>query len=279
MALLETWKSSNGDGINATEFGFASFAPLSQLADGTDLKQVLEAIVAKTGPPIAALRRVLTSSETCKHVFAPWLKTMHFGSFKDVLAEQLRILEYNNFELESYKDFKTIMTQNVTLLAESGVLDEWEQRLESMSYLVGSQDMIMDSPSSFWLNSLMARVLEILINSDAIPIFPWEKLLLPIGAMPGVPTMVKFPPDVVLPLHNARSAVLRQLGEHKTVTKWKEVVEKNQKSYFRFQTTFGLDFTFLTEKVEGLVNERIQSSIIEALPSSSKRRSYVEVSF
>ena len=187
--------------------------------------------------------------------------------YEEDVAACLKQLEHNDFAEDECSHYTTICIERVKHVKKlgSGRKLKWKYVFEL--YGTPMDAMTVDDPRDAALFSLRNRLKDIALNNGQVVPFWWERLLLPIGSMNGVPIAVKISDAWIAKLQPVRDFCMDIV---QGVSKISEVIKKVEKSraiLTHIDRSFECDINFITNHLASLLRAKADDAIVACMPA------------
>jgi hypothetical protein len=173
--------------------------------------RVVEAVRSVKDPAPGDLRTVLRSSTCLSVVFAELALNMDFIEYVSRVKKSLDDLEHNSFEMAEVQNLRAIMQSEAEKLVAAGARG-FDKKLTKVHMFDGEVQCLVQTPFDEFTFRLHARIVSIAVNTGVLPMLPWECVFFKAGAIDGVSTATRLPPELLEDHQNVRAAVLKACG-------------------------------------------------------------------
>ncbi len=97
-------------------------------------------------------------------------------------------------------------------LMDDELVKQLDRKVNNVKFLGTTVGCAISNINDMWSWTLEARYKTIAISNLQVPGLPWEALLWGDGPIPGVPTTVTIPEELLYDLKNCREVVIKVLG-------------------------------------------------------------------
>jgi hypothetical protein len=125
-----------------------------------------------------------------------------------------------------------------------------------------------------WSFRLVAKAKTISISNNELKRTLWEKWLFGAEApLPGVPEHTKIDPTMIFDAANCREWLATKTEQCTSIASLKKIVKDNLGELIKMDEHFGvMEWIFLTEHFDSLMEERMRSLMLEVLPNIGEKR-------
>lgn len=130
----------------------------------------------------------------------------------------------------------------------------------------------LKSANDEWEFRLACRVNTIALYNCQLDPLPWERLVLPLGALPDTPVYARIPEGMLSDAKAARGAGTQILTEKGAVTLHQMIGVTNSKAdaLRAIDRSFECEISMLNSNVEDMVKSSLQTKLLDCLPSRSR---------
>ena len=159
----------------------------------------------------ADIQKVVKAALVGAELYAPESLKLEANLFISDTLRRLYEVEVGNFNLDELDDFKKIMYHSAESLDQE-IWKTFDNKVQDLEF--GSVEAYINVPHDEWQFRLDSRVKTLAISNCDIPRTIYEKHLYGESApIPGVPTTVKIPPQLLFDLANGREHINKMLGD------------------------------------------------------------------
>jgi arsenate reductase-like glutaredoxin family protein len=246
--MRTTWENvcvtvfeDNSKKLPAKNFIIAHMEILHLFMPKADLAHLADCQKNSNDPDVDILRRTMGTCRIARVLFHDLGMKKSLQLFISYVDEQIKNLEFHDFEKSEKDSFERIMRQEVTQLKEANVKPD-DGKAAAIQYLCRPIRLHLLDMNDEWYNRLWARLKTLAVSLGLLVRWPWEAALFGKEKIEGCPLTVKIPMDLLTKSANAREVGLDLIKGEKTLSEMKRILTSNAKLLLQLDPTMNLDF-------------------------------------
>ena len=220
------------------------------------------------------VERLVASSTIGSAMLEPEKIKLNEVKFLKSVEKRLDDLAELNWDADEINVFKTNAKATTQNLIRGGAKYH-EKLVTKIEFLGGHQETETENANDNWQFRFDAKALTTAINIEIVKPLPWELLALRIGNIPGDQLFARIPAEVVEHKMDARHAAMDYLPKDTFLLKdMKNTINANSKDLRSYCRSWVLEETFLNDRAEGLITERVYDMVLDALPTEENEKTF-----
>jgi hypothetical protein len=263
--LARVCSKALADGVPRLNFLRAHRTTLALFID-IEKAQAIDSSVRDMEDPLPANVTAMLASQVGSELFAPEALKNDYKCFIDDIDKRIYDLEFHDFESDELTSFRRIMMASAEHMDDE-LVKRIDKKVNKIKFLGSTVAVTISNINDMWAWTLEARYKTIAISNLQVPRLPWETLLWGDGPIPGVPTTVKIPEELLDAIKNSREVALKVLGNSwQSVATMQTTVAKHGESWMKLDKSFWMEKAFLMECLDVRLAEHMKAELMTLIP-------------